>query len=405
MENLIESSIRIYINSGLRYFVFAGIPFLIFYVFFAEKFQKNKIQGRSEKTKRFFHEIKHSLSTMIIITVVVSIVLFTPFREWTNIYDDINEYSIWWIPFSIILSLIIHDTYFYWMHRLVHGKKLYQYVHIVHHQSVNPSPWTSYSFNILEAIAENLILVILVFVLPLHPLAILGFGLISFIINVYGHLGYEIAPRWFRYSIFFEFVNTSVHHNLHHKKFFGNYGLYFRIWDRLMGTEHPNYVKEYDKIQTKRFGSETYKNNKLVTFPIFLIGISLITMSFGYPNNQSTDISGKWLLDGEKYNKEKSIVEIYQDDQGKYHGVLLEILDQKKQAEFEAAKIRKSINQVFLLKDFSPSGNNTWNNGIIIAPKRKKRFKGILKLLPSGNLEATGSYLGIKKSMTLERIK
>ena len=72
-------------------------------------------------------------------------------------------------------------------------------------------------------------------------------------VNVYGHLGYEIAPKWFRNSFLFEIINTSTHHNLHHHKFKGNYGLYFRIWDRIMKTEHPDYVKEYDKIQQRRF--------------------------------------------------------------------------------------------------------------------------------------------------------
>ncbi|MEM7511464.1 MAG: hypothetical protein AAF388_11060 [Bacteroidota bacterium] len=37
--------------------------------------------------------------------------------------------------------------------------------------------------------------------------------------------------------------------------------MYFRIWDRLMGTEHPDYMKEYDKIQEKRF-----EENRLMIF-------------------------------------------------------------------------------------------------------------------------------------------
>lgn len=77
----------------------------------------------------------------------------------------------------------------------------------------------------------------------------------SLFINVYGHLGFEIAPKWFRNSVFFEFVNTSVHHNIHHEKFVGNYGLYFRVWDRIMGTEHRDYVKEFDVVQERRFGA------------------------------------------------------------------------------------------------------------------------------------------------------
>ena len=88
----------------------------------------------------------------------------------------------------------------------------------------------------------------------MHPVALIFFALFAYSFNVYGHLGYEIVPRWFRKSIFFEIMVTSVHHNLHHHKFIGNYGYYFRFWDRLMGTENPDYIKVFDEIQRKRFG-------------------------------------------------------------------------------------------------------------------------------------------------------
>ncbi|HBV16397.1 MAG TPA: hypothetical protein DEB71_13780 [Chryseobacterium carnipullorum] len=76
---------------------------------------------------------------------------------------------------------------------------------------------------------------------------------LSFIINVYGHLGYEIAPKWFRTSFLFGILNTSVYHNLHHSKFKGNYGLYFRFRDKIIRTENSNYIKLYDEIQNSRF--------------------------------------------------------------------------------------------------------------------------------------------------------
>ena len=86
---------------------------------------------------------------------------------------------------------------------------------------------------------------------------LLVFSVSSLVINVYGHLGYEVTPKWFRHSILFQIFNSSTHHNLHHEKFKGNYGLYFRFWDRVMGTEHPAYVAQYDRIQEQRFGSTT----------------------------------------------------------------------------------------------------------------------------------------------------
>jgi lathosterol oxidase len=92
----------------------------------------------------------------------------------------------------------------------------------------------------------------IVFLIPVHSIMIEMFVLTAFMINVYGHLGYEVVPTWFRRTWLFEIFNTSVHHNLHHSKFKGNYGLYFRVWDRMLGTEHPDYVKEFDRVQAQR---------------------------------------------------------------------------------------------------------------------------------------------------------
>jgi lathosterol oxidase len=240
--------------SAIRYFVLAGIPFLLFYKVFTAWFNDNKIQNRKANVKDFLREIGHSLQTTAVFAVIGYLALYSPVKNYTKLYTDINAYPSWWIWVSLIISLIIHDTYFYWMHRLLHHKKLFKLAHVVHHQSTNPSPWASYSFHFIEAWTEGAVLFVIMFLIPMHPLTVILFTIVGFIINVYGHLGYEIAPKQLRNSILFEVLNTSVHHNFHHSRFKGNYGLYFRVWDRLMGTEHPDYVKEYDRIQQQRFG-------------------------------------------------------------------------------------------------------------------------------------------------------
>ncbi|TDH21679.1 sterol desaturase family protein [Segetibacter sp. 3557_3] len=216
--------------------------------------KRAKIQGRIAGNPDFAREISYSLVSCLIFAIIGAVILYTPIVDHTLIYQRIDDYPLWYFPVSVALSLVIHDTYFYWIHRLLHHKRLFRLAHLVHHKSVNPSPWTSYSFHFAESVLEGGIMVVLAFVLPMHPLAIFLFVLIGFIINVYGHLGYEIMPKGLRHSWLFQVLNTSVHHNLHHSKFKGNYGLYFRIWDRVCGTEHPDYVKEYDKIQQQRFG-------------------------------------------------------------------------------------------------------------------------------------------------------
>lgn len=237
-----------------RYFVIAGIPFILFYILFRDRFRKNKIQPRQARRKDFVREVLYSIMSSGVLSAEAALVLFTPLRQYTLIYVKADEYPLWWIPMSLVISLVIHDTYFYWMHRAVHHPAIFRFVHLVHHQSVNPSPWSAYSFHFLEAVAEGAIVLILAFVLPMNVVTVILFTITSFIINVYGHLGYEVMPRGLRKSWWFGVINTSVYHNLHHSKFKGNYSLYFRHWDRWMGTEHPEYEELYDRVQARRFG-------------------------------------------------------------------------------------------------------------------------------------------------------
>jgi sterol desaturase/sphingolipid hydroxylase (fatty acid hydroxylase superfamily) len=46
-------------------------------------------------------------------------------------------------------------------------------------------------------------------------------------------------------------MNTSVAHNMHHRYFKGNYGLYFTIWDRLMGTLRNDYDENFDAVASR----------------------------------------------------------------------------------------------------------------------------------------------------------
>ena len=253
---------ELYFIASLRYLLLTGIFFVVFYRLFQEKYFHSKIQIKNATQKDFSREILHSLQSNLVMTFFAVLIFFTPIKSYTLLYTAVNEYPIWWLPLSFILSLLAHDTYFYWMHRLLHHKKIFRYTHLIHHQSTNPSPFASYSFHILEAITEGLILFILVFTIPMHPIVLILFAFMGFLINVYGHLGYEIMPKSFRKSIWFAFINSSVFHNMHHKKSRGNYGLYFRFWDRWMQTENPDYEETFDAIQKNRFDKQTTFNNE-----------------------------------------------------------------------------------------------------------------------------------------------
>ena len=396
MDNILHYFTPILANL-IRYFVLAGIPFLLFYILIPKKFILNKIQTRFAKKKDFLREVFQSIQTSFITGGIILFFLYTPIREYTKIYKDLSDHSIWWIPISILVALIVQDTYFYWLHRAMHHPKLFNKIHLEHHKSTIPSPWTSYSFHAMEAVAEVMILPILLFSLPMHPIAMSLFGLFGFAINVYGHLGYEIAPKGFRKSILFELLNSSVHHNLHHEKFKGNYGLYFRIWDRIMKTEHPDYVKNYDLIQEKRFGNSVEPTAKSYSIVPLIALVFFAGFSFTTRKNEQ-QITGQWIGDGENG---KGIIEIYKAENGKYYGKLIKAVDPNKQKYL----VEKKVQMPYILKDFVYLGNNKWGDGKVVVPSRKVTVDGRLELVSIDKLKVTGTGYGITKDTYWERIK
>ena len=259
-NNFVDADIFYTIINIFRYIFIAGGAYLFYYCLFKKKYERNKIQINETITNsELKRELLASFQTIVVSTLFVIIFLYTPLDNYAKVYLNINDYPLWYIPVSVIIYLILQDTYFYWMHRLIHHPKLFRYVHLVHHKSNVISPFTGYTFHIFETLFETLILIVLLFIIPIHLIGILLYITIGFINVVYIHLGYEIAPKWFRHSFLFKVFISSTHHNLHHTKFKYNHGLYFRFWDRLMKTEDPHYVDVYDTIQERRF-SKNYKN-------------------------------------------------------------------------------------------------------------------------------------------------
>ena len=249
---VIELLQKIAIVNFLRYFIASGLAFLFFYILLKNKWKHKKIQLKFPANSDYRREIIYSLITLVIFTGIAMLVFASPLREYTRRYQDISEYGwLWWWS-SIGLMILLHDTYFYWTHRAMHHLKLFKVFHLVHHKSTNPSPWASYAFHPLEGVVEASIIFPIAFLIPFHPTALMVFLLFMIVYNVYGHLGYELFPKNFNTHPIGKWLNTSVNHNMHHKYFEGNYGLYFLFWDRLMGTIHPEYDKVYSEVDAKR---------------------------------------------------------------------------------------------------------------------------------------------------------
>ena len=156
---------------------------------------------------------------------------------WTRIYGDVTDYPLWYLPLSVLLYLFAHDTWFYWTHRLMHRPLWFKLAHAVHHQSRPPTAWAAMSFHPWEALTGAIIIPALVFIIPVH-IAALGVVLgVMTIMGITNHMGWELFPRFMVNGKLGNWLITATHHQKHHDAYRGNYGLYFRFWDRLCGTD------------------------------------------------------------------------------------------------------------------------------------------------------------------------
>lgn len=249
----------------LRYVVIAGIAWLIYYRFLRRKISFKKIQQRFPSGKDYFREIGYSVLTVFIFAAVPWVLLSTPLVRYTQYYRDIHAHSLLYFWLAIPLMFIIHDTYFYWMHRALHHPKLFKLFHLVHHKSTNPSPWAALAFHPLEAFTEAGIFAVFVLVMPIHFIHIIIFFLTMMLYNVYGHLGWELYPRGFSKHWLGRWINTSVNHNQHHQYFKGNYGLYFLVWDRLMGTIRNDYEQRFEEVTGRKKEVEMIAEKHVIT--------------------------------------------------------------------------------------------------------------------------------------------
>jgi Delta7-sterol 5-desaturase len=238
---------------GSRYLIIASIAFLIWYVLLRRMNASKKIQAKYPQFKDYAREIGFSITTIFVMSFIPAMVLGSPeLSRLTKFYLDINQHSMVYFVLAFPLMAILHDTYFYWMHRLMHHPALFKIVHLVHHKSTNPSPFAAYAFHPLEAIVEAGIFLVFVFTMPVHLFHLLFFFLFMIVYNVYGHLGWELYPRGFSRHWLGKWINTSVNHNQHHQYFKGNYGLYFLFWDRLMGTIRKDYEERFEEVKSRK---------------------------------------------------------------------------------------------------------------------------------------------------------
>lgn len=185
------------------------------------------------------HELKLSLLSSWIYALPAALVIEAWKHGGTLVYLDVSRYGVAWLFLSGAIYLVVQDAYYYWLHRLMHVKPLFRYMHAGHHRSRQPTAYASFAFDWPEAALSAWVLPALTFVVPIHPIVIVVLLTVMTIAAVLNHSGAEVLPDWLVRSPLGDQLISASRHSLHHSHFDANYGLYFTYWDRLFRTDMP----------------------------------------------------------------------------------------------------------------------------------------------------------------------
>ena len=168
-------------------------------------------------------------------------------KQPASVWVTLGEYALYWFGF---------DTYFYWLHRLMHIEPIYTWVHKIHHRSISPNPLTTLSVSPLESFINGgfvplFTLSMALLTVPVHASTMLLIGPTNIFMGVYVHSGFEFLPRWWNRTWLSKWFITATFHDQHHRFFKGNYGGYTTIWDYLCGTVRPTYEDDFAKVTTR----------------------------------------------------------------------------------------------------------------------------------------------------------
>ena len=231
-----------------RYVIFALSVWGLLWIALRIPLRARKIREDSPPDRQLVSEFLCSVRSIVIFSTVGVGVTFLSRAGAYPLSDAASGWGVVWGAFSLVLMIVAHDAYFYWTHRLMHDPRLFRRVHLRHHRSNNPSPFTAYSFDVPEALLMVAFMVVWPMIFP-TPWAVTGVFMIHQIFrNTIQHCGYELMPARADGRPWLDFIATTTHHDLHHAQAGYNYAAWFTWWDRWMGTEHPEYLARYARV-------------------------------------------------------------------------------------------------------------------------------------------------------------
>jgi sterol desaturase/sphingolipid hydroxylase (fatty acid hydroxylase superfamily) len=250
---LVDFLVSLGLNFG-RYALVAGPAFVVFWLWRGERLRGRWLRPSPPDTPGMRRDIAYSMSSVLVFSAVATALYVGTKAGIFLVYADPARHGLGYLLATPVLLVVLQDAYFYFTHRALHHRVLFRAVHRVHHLSRHTSPFTAYAFSPAEALVHAAFLPLVTLVVPAHLGALFVFLAFMVVRNVHGHLAIELWPAHFAKSPFWSMHTTTTHHALHHLRPNTHFGLYFTLWDHLLGTDDATYAARFDEAARGKVG-------------------------------------------------------------------------------------------------------------------------------------------------------
>ena len=237
----------------LRYLAFSGLYHWLLRLRWRDRFRHRIFHYEVGAEAQVKTEIRRSAIVSLIFAAFGIAVLFMWQAGWSTLYMSLESgRDFFWLLAGPVVFLLAQETYYYWVHRWMHRPGVYDRVHRWHHESIETTAWTAFSFHPIEAVLQAVFLPISVLIIPMHVFAFLTLLAVMTLSATINHAGIEVFPAsWSRIPVLRGLIGAT-HHDVHHKQARYNFGLYFTFWDKWMGTESPKFADRFRSMTEKQ---------------------------------------------------------------------------------------------------------------------------------------------------------
>ncbi|KAM4050502.1 methylsterol monooxygenase 1 [Anomaloglossus baeobatrachus] len=170
------------------------------------------------------------------------------FTEFFNIPYDWDNMPRWYILCAQCFGCaVIEDAWHYFLHRLLHHKSIYKYIHKVHHEFASPFGMQAEYAHPYETLILGAGFFIGIMVFCNHVILLWAWVIVRLMETIDVHSGYDIPLNPLHLVPFYA---GARFHDFHHMNFVGNYSSTFTWWDKLFNTD-SQYNSYRHKVKTE----------------------------------------------------------------------------------------------------------------------------------------------------------